>query len=163
MQARLQSTEFMVPRDMTSDTQRSRVFFLGIAAQETNNGEVEACICSRIGSFRILSDIYTIHYINDMDKAEQVTSCIMWHIRSLEARNKCKYTGAGINETTKKITPSLPTRLWDDLDIVPMIFDSALESREGWITERELGEQASIMALECLSYNSACWPFSFFR
>jgi hypothetical protein len=94
------------------------------------------------GSQKKTEDIITDYIINDL--------------YSYEKRVFCKFIGAGIPNELAKIAPKLTSRLWLELDIVPISLRPDEESRKSgakYSSHWEIkcvDEQADSMARKCI-------------
>lgn len=76
-------------------------------------------------------------------------------IHNYQTEHLYKFIGAGVNRDIVRMSPALPSRLWAELDIVPMVFQRGLEPalpqrvRHGGLT---VDEEADSMARKCLLY-----------
>ena len=52
----------------------------------------------------------------------------------------------------KTLSPELPSRLWYELDVVPMVFENGDEYREFAQSDLRVDEQADSMARKCIMY-----------
>lgn len=68
-----------------------------------------------------------------------------------EQDNLVKFVGVGLPTTLEKSSPSLCSRLWLDLDIVPIALrpDEEVKSKSFWQVKR-VDEQADSMARKCI-------------
>ena len=57
------------------------------------------------------------------DNAKVIEKHIIEELRKFSSEHLCKFLGAGITLSLLKETPNLCTRLWLDLDIVPIVFN----------------------------------------
>ncbi|ORY17691.1 putative trehalose synthase-like protein [Clohesyomyces aquaticus] len=75
-------------------------------------------------------------------------------LKAYQQKHLYKFVGAGITRQTAAMSPNLPSRLWSELDIVPLVFDSGLEvTRPQKIRHVSLvDEEADSMARKCLMY-----------
>ncbi|KAF0645386.1 hypothetical protein FPSE5266_09908 [Fusarium pseudograminearum] len=82
-------------------------------------------------------DLIADHIINEVETYEHV--------------NFVKFIGAGLPVTLKYMSPSLCSRLWLDLDIVPVVLRPDHEAKEKnfWDVKR-VDEQADSMARKCI-------------
>ncbi|TFK72187.1 trehalose phosphorylase [Pluteus cervinus] len=55
--------------------------------------------------------------------AQQIQEHILDALRKFSNEHLCKFLGAGVTLTLLKETPNLCTRLWLDLDVVPIVFN----------------------------------------
>lgn len=77
-------------------------------------------------------------------------------LEAYEHENLCKFVGAGLPVELLKRAPQLCSRLWLDLDIVPISIKPEVESHEAeagdpsfWATKC-VDEQADSMARKCV-------------
>jgi glycosyltransferase involved in cell wall biosynthesis len=62
----------------------------------------------------------------------------------------CKFMGAGITKALVDMSPRLPSRLWYELDIVPMVFKQGLGNLEDPTDKVTIDEEADGMARKCI-------------
>lgn len=72
-------------------------------------------------------------------------------LQAYEHENFAKFIGAGLPATVKYMSPSLCSRLWLDIDIVPIVLRPDEENKEKsfWDIKR-VDEQADSMARKCI-------------
>lgn len=72
-------------------------------------------------------------------------------IQDYEHENFAKFIGAGLPTTVKYMSPSLCSRLWLEIDIVPIVVrpDEEHKERSFWDIKR-VDEQADSMARKCI-------------
>ncbi|KAI9687559.1 MAG: hypothetical protein M1822_002169 [Bathelium mastoideum] len=136
----------------SSEVQRLQVLYLGIAATEIEHGEVEIGFCVHDGTYNTDFAVHVVQHHHDRDRTQVVADYIIASIREYEKQHLHKYAGAGITERTMQISPTLPSRLWAELDIVPMVFAQVLAYQEGFTDKLGLDEQADAMARKCIAY-----------
>ena len=62
-----------------------------------------------------------------------------------------KFLGAGVTDTLfKEISPELPSRLWKELDVVPLVFRVGLSYPINMEETQRVDEQADAMARKCI-------------
>lgn len=69
--------------------------------------------------------------INPEDMAALLADEFVKKIRKYEREHFYKFVGVGITKPLAYLSPQLGPRLWSELDIVPMVFDQALEYPQG--------------------------------
>jgi len=77
-------------------------------------------------------------------------------LKAYQADHHYKYIGAGINERTVHYCPQLPSRLWQELDIVPLVLEDkprpdAFRAKRGH-SHLYVDEEADSMARKALLY-----------
>jgi alpha,alpha-trehalose phosphorylase (configuration-retaining) len=84
--------------------------------------------------------------------ADAVAEYVISKIKEYEKEHMYKFAGAGITRTAASISPALPSRLWSELDIVPMVFRRGIDY-ERTDTDMHLtaDEEADSMARKCLT------------
>ncbi|KAF2238617.1 glycosyltransferase family 4 protein [Viridothelium virens] len=136
-----------------SETQDLLVLYLGIAAKEVDNEQIEIAFCVHDGVYSTDFAVDTFRHQSDRDRAQKVADYVVRRIREYEQGQMHKYAGAGITVHTKEISPTLPSRLWLELDIVPMIFEKTVGSENGTgNNEFDVDEEADSMARKCIMY-----------
>lgn len=90
----------------------------------------------------------------DGGKEDIITEKVIKKIRAYETKHFCKIIGAGIPRELCKHTPTLASKLWLDLDIVPLTLSSTrevvgIEGKVFW-DDKSVDEQAESMARKCV-------------
>ncbi|KAF2811447.1 trehalose synthase (Ccg-9) [Mytilinidion resinicola] len=75
-------------------------------------------------------------------------------IRQYQQDHLYKFVGAGLTKKVVQMSPNLPARLWWELDIVPLIFETGLEEPFPKAGRRGIAvdEEADSMARKCLMF-----------
>jgi len=98
----------------------------GIAGAPVNNGtgfEIAISIHDSVYNTDFSSAILDVHP-NDSEKtSNEVESHIVDTLREFSSEHLCKFLGAGITVSLLAEAPNLCTRLWLELDIVPVVFN----------------------------------------
>jgi hypothetical protein len=82
---------------------------------------------------------------------ELIAGYIMEEIEKYEHKNLAKFIGAGLPVELQMMSPSLCSRLWLDLDIVPIVLrpDREQHGSKFWDV-KQVDEQADSMARKCI-------------
>lgn len=126
--------------------------YIGIAAVFSDDHT--AAVALAIHDTVYLLD-FSVKYIALDDAMKMGHDLIAEHIISEVARyeheNFAKFIGAGLPTTVKYMSPSLCSRLWMDLDIVPIVIrpDDEHKEKSFWDAKR-VDEQADSMARKCI-------------
>lgn len=86
--------------------------------------------------------------------ADMIADYVISEVEKYEHENFSKFIGAGLPTTVKYMSPTLCSRLWLELDIVPIVMRPDDESTKGtsfWDVKR-VDEQADSMARKCIMY-----------
>ena len=76
-----------------------------------------------------------------------------WWLVEIFLTYSSKFLGVGISETIfREISPEVPSRLWAELDVVPMVFRSSFNYPDTAPEQQRVDEQADSMARKCLMY-----------
>lgn len=108
-------------------------------------------------AFAIRDAVYLIDFcvedvgLNDTAKKslDPIADRIIETVRSYERINMAKFIGAGLPTALADMSPSLCSRLWLGLDIVPIVIDSESKHKGLWDVKR-VDEQADSMARKCI-------------
>lgn len=134
--------------------------YMGISAAFT--GEDSAVLCMAAHDTVYLVD-YAIREIkldkvNDPDY-DRIAQHAREMIRRYEKNNFIKFIGAGLPVTLASAAPTVCSRLWLDLDIVPIVIDDdRFISESSFWEAKRVDEQADSMARKCLMYVSPEFP-----
>ena len=80
-----------------------------------------------------------------------IADYIISAVKSYEQNNFSKFIGVGLATTLRYMSPSLCSRLWLELDIVPIVLrpDDDHKEKSFWDVKR-VDEQADSMARKCI-------------
>jgi alpha,alpha-trehalose phosphorylase (configuration-retaining) len=89
---------------------------------------------------------------------------IIVEIEKYEHKNFAKFIGAGLPTTLQKMSPSLCSRLWLDLDAIPIVLkpDREQQGSKFWDV-KQVDEQADSMARKCIMYGKSTTKRSIVR
>lgn len=85
------------------------------------------------------------------EDGDRIADYVIEAIESYEHENFSKFIGAGLPTTLKYMSPTLCSRLWLELDIIPIVMRPDEEHKEAsfWDVKR-VDEQADSMARKCI-------------
>lgn len=86
--------------------------------------------------------------------ADMIADYVIGEVEKYEHENFSKFIGAGLPTTLKYMSPTLCSRLWLELDIVPVVMrpdDETSKANSFWDVKR-VDEQADSMARKCIMY-----------
>ncbi|KAI0376251.1 glycosyltransferase family 4 protein [Hypomontagnella monticulosa] len=124
--------------------------FLGISAVVSDNDTVVLSIATHDHTYLI--DYMVEHLkLNDPEhKGEDVIAdYVISQVQKYERENFVKFVGAGLPLNLKDLSPTLNSRLWLDIDIVPIDFDVDSSESSFW-DDKNVDEQADSMARKCV-------------
>ncbi|KAJ4303099.1 hypothetical protein N0V90_001990 [Kalmusia sp. IMI 367209] len=125
-----------------------QTLFVGIAVQEGPNGSLDIGFASHDGTYSIDFAVTTLTLRSSQSGSESgisgtstpadsasgtstpvfreelpdyLADFLVSKLKSYQTEHLYKFTGAGINETAMKHSPQLAARLWQELDIVPLV------------------------------------------
>ncbi|KAH6951164.1 hypothetical protein BKA56DRAFT_505774 [Ilyonectria sp. MPI-CAGE-AT-0026] len=126
--------------------------YLGISAVFSN--DQTAVVALAINDSVYLIDFSVKHIV--LDDAlrmgqDLIADYVLEEVEKYEHENFAKFIGAGLPTTLRYMSPSLCSRLWLDLDILPVVLHPDGEEREKsfWDLKR-VDEQADSMARKCV-------------
>jgi len=126
--------------------------FLGISAVFADDHT--AVVALAIHDTVYLVDFSVKHIVLDDAMrmgADLIADYIIEEVEKYEHENFAKFVGAGLPTTLKYMSPTLCSRLWLELDIVPIVLrpDDEHKERSFWDVKR-VDEQADSMARKCI-------------
>ncbi|KAF7549550.1 hypothetical protein G7046_g8310 [Stylonectria norvegica] len=126
--------------------------YLGISAVFTDDHT--AVVALAIHDTIYLLDFSVKHIVLDdamRESKDLIADYIIGEVESYEQENFVKFIGAGIPTTLKYMSPRLCSRLWLELDIVPVVIrpDDEQKEQNFWDVKR-VDEQADSMARKCI-------------
>lgn len=102
---------------------------------------------------------YSIHHLNldDVtDDKDPIATFVVNSLREYEHIHLCKFIGGGVPFDLERISPSLCSKLWFELDLVPISLrpdeEAAMRGTEDFTFwhARGVDEQADSMARKCI-------------
>ncbi|TKA62404.1 hypothetical protein B0A49_11684 [Cryomyces minteri] len=128
--------------------------FLGIAASKSDQGEIEIGLCAHDGTYSIdfAVRVLTAKHSQKGDVDGSLADYFVSHIREYQEEHGYKFIGVGITQRIVHLSPTLPARLWADLDIVPLVLHITDEDKQGVRGPLSVDEEADSMARKCLMF-----------
>jgi len=129
-----------------------QTLYLGISAVFSDDHT--AVVAVAVHDTTYLIDFSVKHIVlDDAMKmgADLIADYIISEVERYEHENFAKFIGAGLPTTLKYMSPTLCSRLWLELDIVPIVMrpDDEQKDRSFWDVKR-VDEQADSMARKCI-------------
>jgi hypothetical protein len=150
--------------------------FLGIAAFVQRDGGVDAAFVSHDGTYSIDFAVEKLRnqkqkhspagnsgfeagtdtaspasHISPEGLSSLLAEYFVSKIRDYEQGHYYKFVGVGMTRRVATLSPELPSRLWAELDIVPMIFEQSLDYQKLGGERLMVDEEADSMARKCLT------------
>ncbi|KAJ6546539.1 trehalose phosphorylase [Mycena vulgaris] len=95
--------------------------WVGIAGNSIDSSKFEIALAVHDSVY--MTDFTSAVITLSKDRASDIEAFVIQTIRKFCSEHLCKFLGAGVTLTLLKETPNLATRLWMDLDIVPIVFN----------------------------------------
>ncbi|KAF7304663.1 Trehalose phosphorylase [Mycena kentingensis (nom. inval.)] len=95
--------------------------WIGIAGSVDEGNKLS--ICLEIHDSVYASDYASAEVALSKNRAVDIENFVIKTIREFSTEHLCKFLGAGITTSLLKEAPNLTTRLWLELDIVPVVFN----------------------------------------
>jgi alpha,alpha-trehalose phosphorylase (configuration-retaining) len=163
--------------------------YLGIAVVDGGNGTLDVGLASHDGTYSIDFAVHTIGGnptgeesgavtprggirsgtqtpsgmktpLAPEERAGALANYFVEKIRAYQKEHMYKFVSCGINKKVVQLSPQLPSRLWAELDIVPMVFEQGLELPfpigEQKAMELTVDEEADSMARKSLMWVDMC-------
>jgi hypothetical protein len=96
---------------------------------------------------------FSVEHINLDDATEHghdlIAERIIKQVEAYEHENFVKFIGAGISPELEKVSGTLCSRLWLELDVVPLVLNPDSDSGHFW-EQKSVDEQADSMARKCI-------------
>jgi hypothetical protein len=87
------------------------------------------------------------------ERAEALAAYLVEKARNYQKEHLYKFVGAGLSRQAVQMSPKLPAKLWLELDIVPLVFETGLEypyPQKNPHSSISVDEEADSMARKCL-------------
>lgn len=141
-----------------------QVLYAGLAIKQESEKKLAVGIAIHDGTYSIDFCVHFVrvhHSSSEEDKAATVEDFIVSRLETFRHEHLCKILGAGLSVDLHRHSPRLASRLWQDLDIVPMVFrvgmdlnpETAKSVQNGH--EWSIDEQADSVAKKCIMYVAA--------
>ncbi|KAF2715172.1 glycosyltransferase family 4 protein [Pleomassaria siparia CBS 279.74] len=154
----------VVPKGVVNYIAPVHKLYLGIAVVEGFHGEFKVsvavhdganCFDYKITAFQ--SKSWTKGSAESgQDRSNEIAHHLIDTMREYQDAHLYKFIAAGMAKTVLALSPDLPGKLWDELDIVPLIFDAPMWSPAGLGKDNPLAlsvdEEADAMVRKCLNY-----------
>ncbi|KKA29684.1 hypothetical protein TD95_001351 [Thielaviopsis punctulata] len=128
--------------------------YLGISATFSDDHTAAVAIAIHDTTYLVDFSIANVDLGNgDTSGSDAVAQHIVDEITNYEHSNYAKFIGAGLPVTLKCMSPNLCSRLWLELDIVPIVIrNDENPKRKSFWDIKGVEEQADSMARKCLMY-----------
>jgi hypothetical protein len=85
---------------------------------------------------------------------DPIADAVVKQVKTYETENFIKFIGAGLPTTLQNLSPTLCSRLWLDVDILPIVMraDGGIDTSGYW-EEKGVDEQADSMVRKCIMYD----------
>lgn len=118
--------------------------WLGLAARQFDKSNVEIGFACHDGTYTMDSAVNVLEEEGrEGSKANAIETYMIARIGEYAYDNAYRFLGAGLPEELTKLCPDLATRLWSELDIVPIV----LQKEDSF---NDLDETADSMARKCV-------------
>ncbi|KAI1497897.1 family 4 glycosyltransferase [Biscogniauxia marginata] len=120
--------------------------FMGISAVHYDDDTVAVSIAVHDQTY--LLD-FTLDRLSLTDGKDVIANHVIEEIQKYEHQNFAKIVGAGLPAHIEKLSPALCSRLWLEIDIVPIVIPVD-RSEESFWDSKQVDEQADSMARKCV-------------
>lgn len=114
--------------------------WLGLAAVKLEDGRVKVGYACHDGTYTM---DFAVDILTSDHDSHSIEDCLIDRIGTYAKQNAYRYLGAGVAEQLLGLCPHLLSRLWADLDIVPIIVKAEVNSDD-------VDEVADSMARKCV-------------
>ncbi|KAI1492224.1 family 4 glycosyltransferase [Biscogniauxia mediterranea] len=94
---------------------------------------------------------FTLDHLRLEEGKDVVADFVIAEIEKYEHENFAKIVGMGLPEHVEKMSPTLCSRLWLDIDVLPIVIPAYRASESFWDSKR-VDEQADSMVRKCITY-----------
>ncbi|KAF1933785.1 glycosyltransferase family 4 protein [Didymella exigua CBS 183.55] len=112
----------LLAEDRTTSTRLEPVY-IGIAVAEGLRNAMDVAFVIHDGTYSMDFETTTIGGGSAQERAEYLADDIIAKITHYRDEHFYKFVGAGLTTKAVEVCPQLPTRLWLELDIVPLVLD----------------------------------------
>ncbi|POR39211.1 Trehalose synthase-like protein [Tolypocladium paradoxum] len=125
--------------------------YLGISA--TTKDHRTAVVALAIRSVVYLMDFHVTDVTLDHGSGrDAIADHVIEQVQSYERDNMAKFIGAGLPSTLTDVCSSLCSRLWLELDTVPIVMPAESQRKKDFWKAKRVDEQADSMARRCIMH-----------
>lgn len=96
-----------------------------------------------------LIDYSVEQLVSLQEEKDVIADYVITQLQKYEQEHFAKFIGAGLPTDLQTLSPSLNSRLWLDIDIIPIDFDVDKSEASFW-EDKNVDEQADSMARKCV-------------
>lgn len=123
--------------------------FAGISAVKNGDGIVVLSIATHDHTYLLDYMVEQLTVDPLQEDKDIIADYVISQIQKYEHENFVKFVGAGLPLYLKDMSPTLNSRLWLEIDIVPIDFDVDQSETSFW-DDKNVDEQADSMARKCV-------------
>lgn len=147
-------------REILSDC--IQTFWVGISVLFHTEGNADVAIAIHDGIYLQDYCVKGINAVKQQSHDDPITNLVVEELKAYEHRYLAKFIGVGFPFGLEAQSPTLSSRLWLELDIVPISipinigeYAAASELKgHGYWNSKDVDEQADSMARRCIMYAS---------
>ena len=136
--------------------------FLGIAIQEDIHGNLDLGFNSHDGTYTIDFKVVRLEKetwangAGDSDveaRAAALSDFMVSRVKKYQEEHLYKFVGAGLSKKLVEMSPELPSKLWLEIDAVPLVLDPVASQSHPTRTRLHpttVDEEADMMVRKCL-------------
>lgn len=128
-------------------------FWVGLAIYQTSEKHVKIGIAIHDGTYSVDFAVHQIcphTKLSEEEQGQAIESHILSSLAKYRREHACKLLGTGVTADLDSTAPYLCSRLWSELDIVPVVFKITAILGEDAPAEN-VDELADSMARKCLA------------
>ncbi|KAI0121329.1 glycosyltransferase family 4 protein [Xylariales sp. AK1849] len=131
-----------------------KTLFMGISAVQSDKGTVAVALAAHDTTYLVDFTVEHLPFKGEpSDSSDVIANYVIDTVQKYEHENYAKFIGAGLPTTLQKLSPTLCSRLWLDVDVIPIAIhpDYEAEGRSFW-DAKHVDEQADSMARKCVMH-----------
>ncbi|KAK8078334.1 trehalose synthase [Apiospora saccharicola] len=131
-----------------------KTLFMGVSAVKNDDGSFTVALAAHDQTY--LVDFWEEHIQPDPadPKRDVVADCVIRHVLKYEQENFAKLIGSGLPTALAELSPTLCSRLWLEVDIIPIVIEPSVHVHHsrplGRWDDKRVDEQADSMARKCI-------------
>ncbi|KAI2601998.1 glycosyltransferase family 4 protein [Hypoxylon sp. NC1633] len=150
MRRRFSSSSKHHQRRLSEIAAKRSPLFLGISAVACDDDTLLLSIAAHDHTYLVDYMIEQLKPNNPSQKGRDVVAdYVITQMQKYEQENFVKFVGAGLPVDLKHMSPGLNSRLWLEIDVIPIEFDVDKSETSFW-EEKNVDEQADSMARKCV-------------
>lgn len=128
-----------------------QTMFMGISAVELEDHKVAVSLAAHDTTYLVDFTVEHLQLKGDTASEDVIADYVIRTVEKYEHEHYVKMIGAGVPTPVTKLSPTLCSRLWLDIDVIPIVIEPDYKAEQPSFWEaKHVDEQADSMARKCV-------------